>query len=102
MGVKVEVRCGEAFTRDPSTGSSLQTYRMDIKANIAMWEEERWNLQTVFHYMHATFQVLASWFYLEAMEGVLDMPETNSQGKDVLDEMRYLIPIRESVHCTTR
>ena len=28
------------------------------------------------------------------MEGVLDMPETNAQGKDVLDEMWYLIPIK--------
>ena len=97
VGAKVEVRCGEPFSGDLSTGSSLQTYWMDIKANLSMWEEEGWSLRTMFHRMHATLRGDAARFYQEVMEGVLDMPQTNRQGEDVLDEGGYLMPIQDPV-----
>ena len=97
VGSKVEVRCGEAFTGDPSSGSSLQTYWMDIKANLAMWEEEGWSLRTMFHRMHATLRGDAARFYQEVMEGVLDMPQTDQSGEDVMDGDGYLMPIQDPV-----
>ena len=97
VGSKVEVRIGEAFTGDVSTGSSLQNYWMDIKSNLAMWEEEGWSLRSMFHRMHSTLRGDAARFYQEVMEGVLEMPQTDQQGRDVMDEDGYLMPIQDPV-----
>ena len=97
VGSKVEVRCGEPFLEDASTVSSLQNYGMNIKANVAMWEEEGWSLCTMFHRMHPTLRGNAARFYQQVMEGVLDMPQTDQQGRDVMDEDGYLMPIQDPV-----
>ena len=97
VGSKVEVRYGEAFSGDTSTSSILKTYWMDIKANIAMWEEEGWSLRTMFYRMHSTLRGDAARFYQEVMEGVLEMPQTDQQGNDVTDEDGYLMPIQDPV-----
>ena len=97
VGSKVEVRCGEPFSGDVTTGSSLQTFWMDIKANVAMWEEEGWSLRTMFHRMHSTLRGDAARFYQEVMEGVLEMPQTDQQGRDIQDENGSLVPIQDPV-----
>ena len=96
-GAKVEVRCGEVFTGDPSTGCNLQDYWMDIASNMSTWEDEGWSLRTMFHRMHATLRGDAARFYQEVLDGVLDMPQTDRQGEEVLDADGQVVPIQDPV-----
>ena len=68
---------------------------MDVKAYLAMWEEEGRSLRTIFHRMHSTLPGDANWFYQEIMDGVLDMPQTDMKGRDVEGKGGCLMPIQD-------